>query len=164
MFHVTNFLALWGAILSTFAVGWNFYRDWSDRPRLRVSATLDRLTQGEDGRIFAVKHNLPIEGATKQVFLVVSVTNVGRRPTLVKSLGGEYKNPVNRKKHFVVIARNLPKMLGEGEYILEFTDELKAAGENVKALCVWDSSGREWRLPARELKKIKEEARTVLGQ
>ena len=79
-------------------------------------------------------------------------------------MGGEYKNPVNGKKHFVIVARNLPKMLGEGEYIVEFTDELKAAGENVKALCVWDSSGREWRLPARELKKIKEEARTVLGQ
>jgi hypothetical protein len=84
----TEFLAIWGALVSTFAVGWNFYRDFSDRPKLKLSASLDRLVRGEDGRFYVVKHNRPDFRANDQVYLVVSITNVGRRATLVKSLGG----------------------------------------------------------------------------
>ena len=35
-FDVTTFLAIWGALLSSFAVGWNVYRDFADKGRLKV--------------------------------------------------------------------------------------------------------------------------------
>jgi len=161
MFDLTKFLALWGAILSTFTLGWNFYRELLDRPKLRVTAGLKRFAKGADGRDFAVKHNLPVEGASNQIFLVVTAANVGRRPVMVKGWGGEWHSPVKGKKGFTVIGRDLPKMLKEGEYHFEYTDELRALSENVKTLYVWDSSGKAWKLPRRELEKLKQEAHTV---
>jgi len=160
-FDLTKFLAIWGAVLSTFGLGWNFYRDFHDRAKLRVTASLKRFAKGADGRDFAVKHDLPIQGATNEIFLVVSMTNIGRRPVMIKSWGGKWRVPVKGKRGFTVVNRNLPKMLTEGQYHLEYTNDLTAVGENVKTLYVWDSSGKEWKLPRRELTKLKEEASLI---
>jgi hypothetical protein len=52
----------------------------------------------------------------------------------------------------------LPTMLKEGDSCSEYTpDFLKAAGPNVKELFVYDSTGRNWYLSRRALKKLKEE-------
>jgi hypothetical protein len=161
MFDVTTFLAIWGAILSTFAVGWNFYRDLLDRPKLRVSGGLKRFAKGTDGRDFAVKHNLPVAGASEQVFLLLTAVNVGRRPVMIKGWGGKWRSRVDGKKRFVIIGRDLPKMLKEGEDHSEYTNELRTVSENVKSLYFWDSSGREWKLPKSELEKLKHEASDI---
>jgi len=36
-FDLTILLALWGAIVSTFVLGWNVFRDLSDRGKIKVS-------------------------------------------------------------------------------------------------------------------------------
>ena len=160
-FDITRFLALWGAILSSIGLGWNLYRDLHDRAKLKVSAGIKRFVTGADGRAFAIAHNLPVEGVSNQAYVVISMTNVGRRPAMVKGWGGRYRNPVNGKRAFTIIGIDLPKMLKEGEYHFEYTDNFNAVGENVKSLYVWDSSGKEWRLPKRELENLKQEVRTI---
>jgi hypothetical protein len=48
-------------------------------------------------------------------------------------------------------------MLKEGESFSELTDELKAAGDNVKKLFIYDATGKNWYLTRRALKNLKEE-------
>jgi hypothetical protein len=158
---VTKFLALYGAILSSIGFGWNLYRDSHDRAKLEVSASIRRFVTAADGRAFAIAQKLSVEGASNQAYIVISVTNVGRRPVMIKGWGGRWCNPINGKRMFTIIGRDLPKMLSEGEYHLEYTDDFKVTGKNVKDLYVWDSSGKEWKLPKGEFKRLKQEVRTI---
>ena len=160
--NLTEFLAVYGALLATLGWGWNLYRDLLDRPRLQVSVRVRRIGTGADGRLFSLHPDLQVEGASEQLYVVMSVVNVRRRPVLWEGWGGRYHKPVAGKKSFVVIARDLPKMLSEGETHSEMTTlepDLSPASENVKSLLMWDASGREWKLSRKGLRKLKREAR-----
>jgi hypothetical protein len=161
---ITGFLAVYGAILSSIGFGWNLYRDLLDRPKLKISANVRRLARGVDGKGFAVKPDLQVQGASVDLFVVMSVVNVGRRPVQWEGWGGKYFKPVHDRDGFVVIGRDLPKMLKEGETHAEFSlleDDLRPANDNVKSLMVWDSYGKNWKLSKRELKKLRAEARAA---
>jgi len=69
---VTDVLAIWGAVLSSVAFGWNLYRDLLDRGKLKVSAQIRRLVRGEDGKLYSLKHDLPVEGASAQLYVVIT--------------------------------------------------------------------------------------------
>lgn len=159
---LTEFLAAYGALLSSVGFGWALYRDLLDRAKLQVSANIRRIGRGADGKYFSCKPNLPIEGASEQLFVVMDVVNVGRRPVLWQGWGGKYHKPEDGKTGFFIVGRNLPKMLHEGETHSEFTAleaDLRPAHDNVKSLFLWDPSGKHWKLPRKELKKLKQEAR-----
>lgn len=159
---ITKLLAVYAAILSTIGFAWNLYRDLLDRAKLQVSAKVRRIAVGTDGKSFAVKPDLPVEGASQQLFVVMTVVNVGRRPVLWEGWGGMYIKPVNGRHLFSVVGRDLPKMLLEGERHSELTpveDDLRPANDNLKSIFIWDASGRNWKLSRSQLKELKEEAR-----
>lgn len=150
---VTDVLAVYGAALASIGFGWNLYRDLLDKPRLRLSANIMRLVQTPDGRNYFFRPNLPVEGASEQLFLVMEVTNIGRRPLRWVGWGGKYSVPA-RGKDFAVIPVGLPKMLNEGESHTEFTHD--ANPENIKRLFIWDGTDKRRyvsRLALRKLKK-----------
>jgi hypothetical protein len=159
---LTEFLAAYGALLASVGFGWNLYRDLLDRARLQVSARVRRIVTGADGRFFSVKPDLPVEGASEKLYVVMSVVNVGRRPVLWEGWGGKYRKPVNGRDSFYIVARDLPKMLQEGESHSEMTllePDLRPPSENVKSLLMWDASGRYWKLSRKGLRELKREAR-----
>ena len=163
--HLTRILALWGAFLSTFAMGWNLYRDWLDKPKLQLSAKVRRLSVGADGQVFAVRQDMAVE-ATEQLYIVMTVVNVGRRPSAWKGWGGRYYKKENGKSGFTIIGRNLPKMLQEGEShneVAELDVNAKAISENVRRLYIWDNSGHEWALTRAQLKQLRKDAHHALG-
>lgn len=45
-------------------------------------------------------------------------------------------------------------MLNGPESHQEFTPDLSVVGSNIKALFVWDTSGKNWYVPDSELRKI----------
>ena len=155
---VTDILAIYGAALSSIALGWNLYRDLLDRPRLKVHAHVRRIVQSTHGKWYSVKPDIPVEGASQQLFVVVDVTNIGRRPVQWVGWGGKYRKPVNGKTAFTIIPLALPRMLNEGDMHSEFTPELNPADENVKRLFIWDASGKNWYLTRRALRKLKKES------
>jgi hypothetical protein len=160
--NLTEFLAAYGALLSSIGFGWSLYRDLLDRGKLQISANVRRIARGEDGRFFSVKPDLPVEGASEQLYVVMSVVNVGRRPVLWQGWGGKYHERVSGKTAFFIVGRNLPKMLQEGETHSEFTaleDDLRPANDNVKSLFVWDPSGKHWNLSRKGLRELRQEAR-----
>jgi hypothetical protein len=102
---LTTILAAYAAILSTVAIGWQVYRELSDRARVKISVSLMWIATGADGRQFVVAPHLPIENASADVHVVVKITNVGQRPMLLQGWGGEWKIPENGKDKFVVITK-----------------------------------------------------------
>jgi hypothetical protein len=162
--NLTRFLAAYGALLASVGFGWNLYGDLRDRARLKVSAQVRRIGRGADGKYFAIAPDLPVENASEQLFVIMTAVNVGRRPVQWQGWGGTYRKPVNGKTGFTIIGRDLPKMLDEGESHAEFTaleTDLRPANDNIKRLCLWDPSGRKWKLSWRQLTALKAEARAA---
>ena len=151
---LTKVLATWGAILSSIAFGWNLYRDLHDRACLQIEAKVRRIVQTSDGRWYAVDPALPIVGASEKVFVVMNVTNVGRRPVQWQGWGGKYHKRVNGHDSFVIIPTQLPKMLGEGETHSDLTEEFMQKAENVRELFAWDATGKHWHVSRRNFKKL----------
>jgi hypothetical protein len=154
---ITGLLAFYGAVLSSIAVGWNLYRDLHDRAKLKLVAHLRRIARSECGtQVYAVSPDLPIAGKSDAVYIVLNVTNVGRRPVRWDGWGGERKDGTD---DFTVIPRHLPKMLAEGESHTEFAENLHTEIENVKKIFIWDAGMTKWNLSRRELRKLKAEVR-----
>jgi hypothetical protein len=154
---LTGLLAVYGTIISTVALFWNIFRDLLDMPRLQLSARLGRLAKNEvTGQLYAADPDLPVHGATEQLFVFLDVTNVGRRPARWDGWGGKHSKKVNGQESFVVIPVSLPKMLNEGESHTEMTPELHDGIDNVRRISIWDASGKKWHLPNKELKKLKQ--------
>ena len=155
---LTTILAIYAAIVSSICLGWNLYRELSDRARVNISVSLMRIATGADGRQVAVAPHLTTENASADVHVVVKMTNAGRRPVLLQGWGGEWKIPENGKDKFVVISQGLPRMLKGHESHQEFTPDLSVVSPNIKALYAWDSSGKNWHVSDKELREAVEQA------
>ena len=104
---LTTFIAIYGALLSTIAVGWNIYNASQDKPKIRVITNFG----------FMNGSNL------KKIFLFIKAINKGRRPTTLSLVGirCEENDLINIKNN------NLPFELKEGKSHSEWFDveELK---------------------------------------
>ncbi|MGA8493310.1 MAG: hypothetical protein WB711_23005 [Terriglobales bacterium] len=158
---LTSFVAFYGAVLSSIGLGWNLYRDSHDKARLKIEMRIRRIVRSPDGKWYQLTPDMPVEGASANLFLVANVTNVGRRPIKWMGWGGRFHKPQNGKSAFLIQPAALPIMLAEGDSCSELTDDLNAAGENVKQLFVWDSTGKNWYLSRKALKELKEERKNV---
>jgi hypothetical protein len=160
-FDLTTTVAIYGALLSTIAVGWNVYRDFHDRAKLKLSTMLGHPTESR-GQVTLVSHEFAIQtwpdrfvGARPKVF--VTITNVGKRPVIAQG----WAIRVDRKKtgndNFIYPLSVLPKVLKEGEYAVESTDDLPIMTDCATGIFAWDSTGKKWRLPRRVFRKLQRE-------
>lgn len=66
-------------------------------------------------------------------YLVVTITNIGRRPLLVQQCVAEEKKKVKGKRRLsYFIPYVLPRILREGEYCIERTEDLSILSSNLK--------------------------------
>lgn len=152
---VTTFLAVYGSMLSSVTLGWNFYRDYLDRPRVNVPASISRYGIGEDGRPFLSAPDLNIANTSSKPVLAITAANVGRRPVKLRGWGGKWKpsptkSLVPDRPMFTVIPLGLPKVLDESDDHTELTDEVDIV-DRAENMFVFDSAGRHWYLPDDEL-------------
>ena len=147
--------------MSSITFGWTLYRDLRDKAKVRVTARVRRIGQRDgDGVFFSIEPGLNVAGASEQLFVVVSVMNVGRRRMRWLGYGGRFRKPVNGKNGFTVSARFLPKILEEQEAFDEFTElDAQFTNGNVKKLYIWDGAGGEWHVSRKELKKLISDAK-----
>jgi hypothetical protein len=132
----TQGLALYGAIMSTILLGWSIYRGLTDKGRLYVHCYIGKLIGGQGKR-------------DENDYLVYSITNIGRRPILVTTIGGKTKgNP------FIINPRSLPTMLKPGEYVIEYTPDLSIINDNLLQLFAIDSIGKYHKVRKRVLKSL----------
>lgn len=72
---------------------------------------------------------------------------------MVTHFGGKSK-----KSNFMIIPRNLPKMLAPGEYAQEWTDDLSFLNRNLLYLCAIDSLGEIHKAEKRVIRKLVKES------
>ncbi len=142
--EATALLAVWGAVLSSVAIIWNILRDTKDKGKLKLDAMIGK---------FYPDH-------TDKEYLVVTMTNVGRRPLLVKGWGGKEKGvPGGKKQYDYIIPVGLPRMLKEGEYHVEVTPDLGILSSELEYICAWDSAGKEWKVSQKKLEELVDSAK-----
>jgi hypothetical protein len=73
---ITDYLAIWGAVVATIVAVWNIYKDFLKRHRVKVSASFMVMFLGD--------------GSPKEDVFTVTVTNLSDRPTTITHIGGYY--------------------------------------------------------------------------
>ena len=68
--ETTSIIAIYGAILSTIAIGWNIYNNLQDRPKIKVKASIGFFTPD-----------------TKKTFFFIKIINNGKRSAYLSSVG-----------------------------------------------------------------------------
>jgi hypothetical protein len=144
--NITTFLAVWGALLSTFAIGWNVYRDFSEKGRLKVDCYIGKSISD-------------LEGISKQDYLIWSITNVGNRSVIISNIGGAFTDC-----DFMLNTRNrMPHKLNSGEYIIEYSPDLSILTKNIKELFVIDTIGKKYKASNKRLKQAIQSAKKKVG-
>ncbi len=135
---ITAWIALYAAVVSSIALGWNIYRALTDKGKLRVHCYISNVI------------NL---GGPKDEndYLAYEITNVGRERVLVTHIGGTMK-----EKNFSLSPNQIewPRMLGPGEFLLEYTADLSILNDSL--LCLWasDSLKKTYKVKKRVLKDL----------
>lgn len=138
---LTTVLAIWGAFLSTVAVGWNIFHEVRHRGRLRVHCFFEEATESRVG---------------PHLRLCYRMTNVGRLPVLPTRFGGR---DVDRTKPELRFRwHDEVPMLQPGDYLVDYVDDWKEAVANLKTMEVHDSLGGVYRAPRRDLKTVRAKA------
>ncbi len=148
-------LGVIGAVTGTIAIGWNFVRDLKDSGKLRIDAIVGKLHPNPTGKNY----------------LAVTITNVGRRPVLVKGMFTLRKGSWHRDflkfrvvkyrsvfPYSVLVLKQGPKMLKEGEEQTELFEDFSFVDEKLAAIGAIDSGGREWKLKGKRLRFVVREA------
>lgn len=143
---VTDTLAIIGVAGSSFAIGWNIFRDISNRDRLRVTCRRGSIVP-QFGPPDPKEH------------IIWHITNAGPRPIMLTGVGGVFKKEWRRRgkqqnRYFFINDLLLPKMLEPGEYHITTTDEQVFVGPKLQSLIAWDSLQREYRAPRRHVQEL----------
>lgn len=148
-------------------VGLEFVPRPDESSESKNSVRVRRIVHSAHGQWYAVVPNLPVEGASEQLFIVMTLANLRSRPVRWIGWGGKNKTPVNGHSDFVVVATGLPRMLHDGEDHSEFTPILAGSyppDDNVKSLKAWDSTGRDWKVSRWQMQKLHKEVKEALSQ
>ncbi len=70
--NLTDYIALYGALVSTIAIGWNIFNNLQDKPKVKVIAKLGFLTFGKE---------------LSEPQLIVTAINKGKRSVYLSSMG-----------------------------------------------------------------------------
>jgi hypothetical protein len=135
-------LGVYGAVIATLVALWNVYQQVvTYRDRLAVQVVKVDMVQGH-----------MTVGTDK---LWIKVTNVGRQPVWLNSVGGRYKRD-SPKRYFVIFTgQNLPVKLEPGEAFNDTSSDVdKANLERVRFFCAWDSKDKVHKAPRRQLRDL----------
>ena len=134
----TAVLAIYGAVLSSFTLGWNLYRDYIQRGRLRVVCYVGHIVG--DAAISSDKN-----------WLMWRVTNIGKEPVVLTHVGGSFG-----KTHFMINTREpLPVTLKPGEYYSTQTDDFSILEGRLEYLSALDSLGRTFKASKKSTREMK---------
>jgi hypothetical protein len=140
---IRDIAIIYGAVLSTAALIWNVIRDLNDRPKLKVEAMIGYMVPSVDKK--------------QSIFLTVS--NIGKRPVMVKGWYGELKGT-----NFMVVTTLLPKMLEESHYLTEKLDDLTVFENGLKNLYITDSTDKKWKISSKNIKSLHKEYSKLKGK
>ena len=122
----TDLLAIYGALLATGLAAWDVFKYFHERAKLRVSC-------------YVAEEFTPGVGRTASNLLAYSIANVGGRPIVVTTIGGELASG----KSFMIIQNALPKTLQPGEALL-LSAPMPENVTSITRFIVHDAIGNRW--------------------
>lgn len=154
-------MAIYGALVATFTLGWNVFRDLHDRARVRLSTMVGHsVKNGIVAHAFAAEQwPDTFKGVAPSLFL--TITNIGRRAVIVQGWAIRTDRRRTGKDNFIYPLTVLPRSLKEGEYAVEHTDDLCVVADGATKIYAWDTQGKKWSLPWREFRKLRNEVRKL---
>jgi hypothetical protein len=134
---VTDFLAVYAAILATIVAGWDVAKYVLERPRLRVSCYIGEMVT-------------PGVGVTARNLIVYSIANSGGKPVVVTALGGSLRSG----SYFIFIPETLqlPITLQPGESKV-VPGPMPENVEDVTSFIVHDGLGKQWKTSTAVIRK-----------
>lgn len=145
----TAWVSLYAAVVATATAGWNMFVSIRDRARLKIVLSMARFPESPE----------------RDRELLLTVTNVGRRPITVIAWGGEYTQQMaDGRSEFYMRPRQMPRELREGERLSELVDPRHVHEWPVRCLWVVDSSNRKWKLSRRHLDTVATRSTVVFEQ
>jgi hypothetical protein len=129
----TFLLALWAAVLTTLLALCGIVIFLRSRVRMRAVADIRIIRSSPEGK----------------AYLCYSITNRGKQPFTVKSVGGQ----CGWVCEFHFSQADLPKELNRGESYFAKID-FEDIPESLTKLCMWDSAGKSRNVKPKHLVKI----------
>ena len=113
---ITDMLAIYGAIVSTWVAAWNVYKYyWHEHPRLRVRAYVARTRVRFLSRTgWAILYDGEQEENLNPPFLAFEITNIGGRDIIVTEVVGGYRTGPTFRVHNDDV--KYPQKLAPGEF------------------------------------------------
>ncbi|HKX31489.1 MAG TPA: hypothetical protein VJ302_27630 [Blastocatellia bacterium] len=131
-------IAVLSLTVSVANVIWNIRKDRRDKGQFRLTGMLGKI------------HPDP----TDNYYLVIGVTNIGRRPTLLKGWALSGKTSSGEKKDYLGPIAGLPKMLQEQENHALQVGGPEALSLEYTRIYVFDAAGNEWDLDKKAIQEI----------
>ena len=137
-------IATYSAVVATLVGAWNIYQQViMYRERLDVQVVRGEMIMGGVGTIAKDR-------------LWYKVTNIGRQPIWLHSIGGRYKRGQPQRHFVIATARELPVKLEPGEVFHDTSsDTTKLGPERVRYLCAWDTKNGIHKAPRRQLLELR---------
>lgn len=143
----TQILALYGAVIATFTGIWQLYTYVVDKGKLKVNCYVASIV------------SFLTEEEKKRRYFYFTITNIGKKPIMVRDLGGSYKE---KNQHFCISVPGLPRELLPGHFINFPIEVFSEFNKDVKKIWVSDSLGTYYNLSNRELNQLKKDAQKYL--
>src|SRR6185503_1631307 len=99
MESITFYIAVYGAVLSTAVFGWELFKYFSDKPKIKVETNFRILVGRSSGD--------PKIG--------VDIINSGKRPVTIVAAGFVLDRPKNEPNMATILEADLPRELFEGQ-------------------------------------------------
>jgi hypothetical protein len=140
---ITLVLAIWGAVVSTVAVLWNIIRDSQNRTKVRVHA----MIAVSAGRVRSPGPKV----------LAVEITNVGRHAVVIKGIASDSGKKSGHAN--VAVTTHIPRRLEAKDSVVEPLIDFGFIGPTITRLYAWDSTGKYWYLPKKQLAELVRKAK-----
>ncbi|MGO4548035.1 hypothetical protein AB4Z29_24880 [Paenibacillus sp. 2TAB23] len=137
----TIIISFYAALVSTAVFVWNVVNTLRDRGRIKI------------GGFFG--HSISI-GAQSQKILYYEFVNAGGSPVTICNFGGTFKKRYiqDGKSEFIINTPGLPKKLEQGDRFQVTFDEFSSIDERVKTMCIYDTTGKKYKMNNKLLKKL----------
>ncbi|MGC9461885.1 hypothetical protein [Vibrio genomosp. F10] len=160
---ITKVLAIWGAVVSTFALLWNIKNSLSDRALLKIVAdrgyiTRDKLKNSKERSHQAILRNLSPDDEVAER-LKVYVYNIGKRPIVISGFEVRYSKSsgklFHKLKKSLIMSGDFPQKLDAGDFLL-FEYGWHVVDENFSGVQVTTADNKKYSLPKKNTNMLKQ--------
>jgi hypothetical protein len=146
-------VALYGAGLSTALLVWEIYKYAQDRPKLSIKCfvAVTNITFRPIDSAWGVTFEDDGQPTNDNPFLAYRVTNVGSKEVVVVKVGGGFLDGKTFSADYDTV--KLPRRLAPADYF-QYAAPPDVVRRDLKFLGVWDSSGKMWKAPRRQVKRV----------